>query len=84
MMLCASRFHFKEAAGYKSPNPTTWSERLPDSEAPPGPVSVADTEVVLSPYKAVIPMAACPPNTGVANTYVGVNMPKSVGDFTPT
>jgi hypothetical protein len=34
-------------------------------------------------YKAVIPRAACPPNNGVANTYVGVNMRKSVGDFIP-
>ena len=68
MKLCTSRFHFKEAAGYKSPNPRTVSELLPDSEAPPGPVSVAETEVVFRPYKAVIPTAACPPNTGVANT----------------
>src|SRR6516164_1898625 len=46
-------------------------------------ISVAETEVVFRPYNAVIPTAACPPNTGVANTYVGVSMTKSLGDFMP-
>jgi hypothetical protein len=34
---------------------------------PPGPVSVADTEVAFFPYTIVVPSAACAPNIGVLN-----------------
>jgi len=60
---------------------SAFTAALGPEAAPPGPVRVADTDVVFRPIKAVIPTDACLAYTGIANTCGGVNKTESVGGF---
>jgi hypothetical protein len=70
MKLLMPAFHFSVASGYRSPKAVMESVMLPmriAANCPKPVVSVPSIEVADRPNRPVMPIASCPPSTGLAN-----------------